>query len=123
MKKESSYDKGFAYEAFMRRGLRINERSFELGADNSIYETLFHFEEGLSFVKGNTYEKQFNRVKKFMERGFSGYLKQTIFTTEVKRGLEALKFRLVNASSESQLKSIIDEALDLTHPYKEVLTR
>lgn len=123
MKNQTIYGKGHSYEMLLRYAFKLNERSFKKGADSSIYETLFHIENGLTLLKGNSYEKQFAKIKTYLEKGFDALLKKNIFTSDEKMNLTILKSRLECAFTEPELESVIRITMDIVIPHKEVLAK
>lgn len=112
------YKKAMMYEVLMCRALKSYEGSIRKGTDSSVYENLFHINEGLNCIKGNTYEKQFEKIRQLLLKGLDAFLKRKL-ESRVKLGIEMLKLRVQDAHQEPQLYAIIEEALELTMEYKE----
>jgi hypothetical protein len=117
MKNNSNYGSGMPFEAFMRRALKTYDRSISKGTCSSIYETLVRIEDGTSLIK-ISYEKQLKKVKSSLTKGINAFLKRKLHSGETMR-LEKLQENLASAKFIIELDLIIDEALNITMPYKE----
>lgn len=108
----------FYYEAFIRRGLKC-ERDFKKGADKAFMKNLIDTEQRASWTKIlGSYDKQLDKIKKYMNKAFTGYYKRKL-TEEESNALVRLHERLDQAYHAQELVSICKEALEVTARLKE----
>jgi hypothetical protein len=114
------YKKGIDYEIFVQRANRVYDNS-KPGMHGSIMQNLIRVENGdTSFVKFHgSYEKQFEKIKTYMNKAMDKYLKMKKIPAENLNRIQVLKTQIDRASSSDSLMNIIHETIELTQCVKD----
>ena len=115
-----AYKKGSTYEIFMHRAFKTSDTS-KPGMHGSVIQNLIRVENGdTSFVKWHgSFEKQFEKTKKYMHKAMDKYLKIKKIPPENLDNLDFLKSQIDRAYSSDDLMGIIRESIRLTHCIKD----
>ena len=114
------YKKGSYYEIFVHRANKTSDTS-KSGMHGSIMQNLIRVENGdTSFVKFHgSYEKQFEKIKTYMNKAMDKYLKMKKIPAENLSRIQILKNQIDRASSSDNLMAIIHETIELTQCVKD----
>lgn len=118
--KLDTYKDGMIYEAFMHRAFKSPDTS-KPGRHCSVIQNLVRVEQGDTFfVKWHgTYEKQFEKVKYYMHKAMSKYLKMKKIPPENLILIEGLNLKIDKATNTDDLLSIVEETIELTQSVKD----
>ena len=111
-----SYMDGMKYEIFIRRAHKC-ERGMRNGAEVAFVRNLIDCENNESFTKHlPKFDKQLEEVRKYILKAIDKFLSRKP-TEDEQSGLLSLRDDTENASTSSEIVSIIDTGLELTHRY------
>jgi hypothetical protein len=112
---DRSFIEGRNYEILINRVLKgSNERYAQLA-------NLINSEGGMSFSGFGTTKQHLENTKKILIKALKKMAGKLIIPKDVREELERLAFMTDRATASSPICDIVDQAMELTNNYKEVL--
>jgi hypothetical protein len=120
MAEGAEYAKAMMYEIFIRRAFKTDRHNPRYKGDVAFMTNLIDSENRRSNVAHlPSFEKQLAQIKTNINKAIDKFLSPSWrLTQEEKDELFALKKRLVDAYSSSQVLEIVNAAVELTNKYK-----
>jgi hypothetical protein len=112
---DRSYIEGRNYEILINRALK--------GSDGRYPEltNLINSEGGMSFRGFGTTATHLEKTKKLLIKALKQMAGKSVIANEIRNELERLAFITPRAAASSPICDIVDQAIELTNKYKEVL--
>lgn len=111
-----AYGKGMKYEIFIRRAHKC-DRGMKNGAEVGFVRNLIDSENEESFTKHlPKFDKQLENVRKYLLKAIDKFLSRKP-TEDEKTSLISLREDVENASTSSEIVSIVENGLEITHRY------